>query len=150
MFLGFILIAFSLLGMAADGADPPVGQYETFASDNFTAVPDYTPSPTTKEVITDESLVQQIAKDNGVSVPVYLDECKLTPGALACYLPNTNAILITKAGMDKGIDYLPCILSHENRHAYQSQKGLIQYSSSGAITNREWLEQDAKDHEVCN
>lgn len=150
MFLGFILIVFSLLGMAADGIDPPAGQYETFASENFTAVPEYTPAPATSMPVADEAIVQQIARDNGVLVSVYLNECTLTPGALACYLPDKNVIFITKAGMDKGMSYIPCILSHENRHVYQNLHGLIAYDSSGKISNREWLEKDAEEHEVCN
>lgn len=150
MFGGFVLIILMMLGMAADGIDPP--KQDTFTMNGYEAsTPTPTPTPTqTAETLTEEQRVQQIAQEMGVTVPVYrAQDCKLTPGALACYLPDLDVIFVTDKGMAKGYDYLYCILSHENRHAYQDNAGMIKYGADGSVTNRDFLERDAREAEVC-
>lgn len=144
----FIVTILMMLGMAADGADPPATTYAMEEAPKPT--PTVTPSATPQPVLTEEQQVQAIAKDMGVMVEVYrVADCERTPGALACYLPDLKVIFITDLGMSKGFDYLPCILSHENRHAYQDMKGMIKYSSTGDVLNRKFLEQDADEAQVC-
>lgn len=162
MFFGFIILALMLLGYAADGIDPPIyttPQVETVeetpapkAITTPPPTPTATPTPTpTPTVSTEEELIQQIADEIGVIVPVYrAQDCQLTTGALACYLPDLDVIFITDKGMAKGYDYLYCILQHENRHAYQDLTGMVKYGTDGSITNREFLERDADEAESCS
>lgn len=63
-------------------------------------------------------------------------------GALACFRPRSNQILVTTYLSSHSDCTIRIALAHEFRHSQQSRNGQIEYSG-GTITNREWLESDA-------
>lgn len=150
MFFSFIAIVFVLLGFAADGADPPTVAITPTPTPAPTV--EYSPPPVVVQTPTDNEVRVQklIDQMGGMSVPWYIgDECYETPGALACFKVDSNVIYIQAAGLANSDARLLCTLRHENRHAWQKAQGLIKFDSSGTISNREWLEADAKAASGC-
>jgi len=92
-----------------------------------------------------ESFEQRVARMSA-SLPFHVsysieNGCD-SAGALACFRPSSNQILVTTYLSSHSDCTIRIALAHEFRHSQQSRNGQIEYSG-GTITNREWLESDA-------
>ena len=108
-------------------------------------IPDYS-----NEVVVDvppvEDRLTNLASIAGATVPVIQGFCSYKSTVLGCYDPNTKYIIITDAGMLRSDEKIICVLKHEMRHKWQDDNGLIKFDSKGRITNKDWIEKDAREN----
>ena len=140
-----IIFLLFLTMLSSPSNTAPEVDYSAFS---YPPVQETEPLPTEEQLST-ESSIQQMALDMGITTPVVIGSCTLFPEALGCFIPEQNLIVITEAGLSEGMEFMPCLLSHEARHAYQHANGLIKYDANGKISNRSWIEEDADRNEVC-
>jgi len=89
--------------------------------------------------------INRIASTIPLSLPgiVISDSCAGIGGAIGCFRGGT--IYVTSYGLTYSDCTLHHMLIHEYRHSVQWNEGLVQYDpSTGAVYNRDWLEQDAE------
>lgn len=153
MLVPFILAFLLVLGASSTDTSTPAATPVVTPTEKPEVVQEYVQEPAkvipTPTVDPTQDRIHAIASQVGVTVPIAIGECVQHPGALACFNSVSNTISVTQAGLESSDDFLRCIITHENRHAYQKAAGLITYAPNGYISNREWLEQDAHNFAGC-
>lgn len=91
--------------------------------------------------------VARLMASAGISISFTIGECGIA-NALGCYTTGSSTILITPRGLSRNDCTVKTTITHEYRHYQQWQQGLIQFGGNG-ISNRDWLEADARAHSWC-
>jgi hypothetical protein len=111
--------------------------------DNSKANTNKVNSKTKSEVTVKETRNERIKRLSPANLNAAYGTCSIK-GAIACYRPILMEVVVTKYGLTFSDARLRCALKHEARHKWQDENGLIKYSDKGEITNRKWLEADAR------
>jgi hypothetical protein len=112
-------------------------------------VPKPIPSATAEPLVPQDPMqdrLTMLSEAAGVTVPVVVGYCGERKTILGCYDTVDNYIIITESGMQKNDNKIICVLQHEMRHKWQNDNGLIKFDSKGRITNKDWIEKDAREN----
>lgn len=112
-------------------------------------VPKPIPSATSQPFASPDSTEDRLtilSEIAGVTVPVVIGDCGPKKTILGCYDTTDNYIIITESGLQRSDEKLVCVLKHEMRHKWQDDNNLIRFDSKGRITNKEWVEKDAREN----
>lgn len=132
-----------MLGMSADGADPPALDAPVIEATPV-AEPEPVETVEAEQTSTVEDRLVYLSESAGVTIPVVYGNCHDLEITLACFMIDYDTIVVTDRGLAQDDARLKCILEHENRHYYQKQNNLIRFATDGTVSNRAWLEQDAE------
>ena len=123
----------------------------TYAKPDSTPTPTPTPTPIVYKELGDPYL-NSLALSVGVSLPVYYGSCSSAGTdqmlVTGCYFPGDDRIFVTHNADAYGEEYISCVIVHESRHYEQFIKGLMN-REKGVVTNRDWLESDARNYAGC-
>lgn len=95
-----------------------------------------------------EARIARLMGRLGVSVAYGIGNCDGIANALGCYRPGGSQIYFTQRGLRDDCTIMR-VITHEMRHMWQWNNGLIDLAPNGVSRNAAWLEQDAHAHTYC-